>query len=78
MTKSRKIILCPLEELKVQPRGTLTINEVPLENTLDLQFKPGLYLQIQAFLNQEYGNLVSVDEQVDMCQIYKKIELGQC
>ena len=50
MTRRRRLILRPLESLSVQEKGRFEINAVSLDDSLDREFKPGLYRQMQAFL----------------------------
>jgi len=50
-TPRRRLILQPMESLKVQLLGSFAIEDVPL-NDLDTRFKPGLYCQMQAFLSE--------------------------
>ncbi len=46
----RRLILQPMESLKVQELGSFAITDVPLDD-LDTRFKPGLYRQMQSFLS---------------------------
>lgn len=76
LTKKRKLILCPLEELHCQSRGSLSVDKIEIDDTLDRQFKPGLYLQTKAFLNGETDILLSLTQHVELCKTYQKIEEG--
>jgi len=49
-TSKRRLILQPMEALKVQELGSFAITDVPLDD-LDTRFKPGLYRQMKAFLS---------------------------
>lgn len=73
LTPKRKLILRPLEKLSVQNKGGLTIEEVPLGDKLDIDFKPGLYLQVKSFLNSR-SDLVTIQEQVESVKYYNLIE----
>ena len=48
-TAKGKYILCPLEKLFYQKKGSLDINEIKLNSKLDNSFKPGLFEQVKAF-----------------------------
>lgn len=76
LTKKRKLILSPLEELKSQKRGTIIVETVDIDDTLDKQFKPGVYLQTQAFLQEQGSQLLPLREHCAMCEIYQKMENG--
>lgn len=59
-TAKRRLILQPLEQLKVQKKGGFVIEEVALDDRLDREFKPGLYRQTQAFLTDRSDQLLSI------------------
>ena len=44
-----------------------------IDYTLDEKFKPGLYLQTKAFMENNYSNLCSIQEQNDTMLFYKKM-----
>ena len=76
LTKKRKLILCPLEELRCQMRGSLAVEKLEIDDTLDRKFKPGLYLQTKAFLDGGSDLLLTLREHVKMCELYKRMEDG--
>ncbi len=76
LTKKRKLLLCPLEELRSQLRGSLTAGKVEIDDELDQKFKPGLYLQTKTFLDGSCGSLLTLREHVKLCEFYQKIEAG--
>lgn len=76
LTKKRKLILCPLEELHCQFRGTFAIEKVEIDDALDRKFKPGLYLQTRAFLERDFEVLLPLHEHVKLCRFYRQIEEG--
>ena len=43
MTRQRRFIFRPLEKLQVQKLASVAIEELPLDDRLDKEFKPGLY-----------------------------------
>jgi len=51
LTKSHRLILRPLENLYIQKIGSLNYEEVILDDKLDHDFKPGLYKQVESFIN---------------------------
>lgn len=75
LTKENRYILKPLEQLFVQKRGSIELNEIELEDELDKTFKPGLYKQLEAYLNLP-EKLMKINQQVMMLQNYQKILSG--
>jgi predicted dehydrogenase len=73
LTKENRYILRPMESLSVQKRGTIQQNEVKINDELDQIYKPGLYLQIEAFLNKNVESLCSISEQLSLFSTYEKM-----
>ena len=74
LTKEHRLILCPIEKLKIQKRGSIAQElDESIDYTLDDQYKPGLYLQVENFLNNNTKNLCTIEEQDKMQSIYNKI-----
>ena len=51
LTSNCRLILRPLEKLQLQRIGSTAIEFIELDDELDCQFKPGLYREVDAFLN---------------------------
>lgn len=51
LTKKHRLILKPLEDLYIQKIGSLISEKVIFDDSLDHKFKPGLYKQIESFIN---------------------------
>lgn len=73
MTRKRRLILQPIEELQVVKIGGTKVNKIELENDLDIRFKPGLYLQTKSFIEGEISNFCTLKEQVKNMKIYSEI-----
>jgi predicted dehydrogenase len=73
LTPKRKLILRPLEKLSVQNRDSLIVEDVFLNDKLDIDFKPGLYLQVKSFLNSK-ADLPTIQEQIENVKYYNLIE----
>ena len=73
ITKFHKFLLCPIEKLKIVKIGSVKVEEVPELNSLDLEYKPGLYNQVNSFITNKTDRLCSLKEQVDNWEFYKKI-----
>ncbi|EKD89906.1 MAG: hypothetical protein ACD_32C00113G0015 [uncultured bacterium] len=82
LTKNKRLILKPLEKLQVQKKGSFEISEVSLDNQVDIDFKPGLYKQVKAFLDSKQNYtakitlLCTIAEQAGNLNFYKKILEG--
>ena len=75
MTANHRLIFRPLEKLQVQQMKTTRIDFADADYTLDIDYKPGLYLETAAFLehNEDFKDLCSLDEQLSNLSIYQKI-----
>jgi hypothetical protein len=63
-----------MESLQMQLPRSVAINEVPLDDQLDKDFKPGLYLQTKNFLEEQYEDFCSIIEHEQLVdQTYNKI-----
>jgi len=73
LTRNNRLIFRPLEKLLVQKIGSVAIEEWPLDNKFDLDFKAGLYLQVRDFLSGNNDVLCGLDEQCNNLSVYKRI-----
>ena len=74
LTHNRKIYLKPLEGVLIQRKGLLDIEKHVFDNTLDVLYKPGLFRQVEAFLNNDNSRLINIKEHLEIAnQIYIKI-----
>lgn len=73
LTASNRYILCPMEELKVQQKGSVSIRNVNIDTEYDKNFKPGLYKQLEEFLSGDSYRLCTLSHQVKMFDIYNKM-----
>lgn len=75
LTKEHRLIFRPMEELVIQNRGSIEIENVEIDNQLDIDFKPGLYKQVEAFLsNEKDSRLATIDEQLKHMKFYEQID----
>ncbi|OGZ12728.1 MAG: hypothetical protein A3D67_02865 [Candidatus Lloydbacteria bacterium RIFCSPHIGHO2_02_FULL_51_22] len=75
MTPKSKLIFRPLEKLQIQKYGSMTVEDVPLDDALDQKYKPGLYRQTKAFVENKKG-LSTIEEQISHLVYYEKIKRG--
>lgn len=65
-TSKHRLYFKPMETLQIQNIGSVDINPVSLENDLDLKFKPGLHLQIQNFLRNDFSRFSTIQDQKEI------------
>lgn len=73
LTSSGKYFLQPMERLRFQPKGTLRVEDIDLDYSYDINFKPGLYVQTENFLNGKLTDFVSLNHQLLAISIYNEI-----
>lgn len=74
LTSKHRLIFRPLEKLQIQNIGSVAINMVEgLDYSLDEKFKPGFYLQVKNFIDGNYSDLCSLNEQTQHMSLYKKM-----
>jgi predicted dehydrogenase len=73
LTAKRRLILRPMEQLQVTPLGSVRIKVVESSDSLDKNYKPGLYRQTQAFLNADDRLFCTLSQQVKNVRIYSKM-----
>ncbi len=73
-TRRNRLIFKPLEKLQVQKLGSVEVNFAEgIDYTLDEKFKPGVFIQVRKFLDKDYKNLCTLQEQETSMRIYKKM-----
>lgn len=70
LTAKRRLILRPMEALQVQEHRSVAINPVEIDDQLDKDFKPGLYLQTKSFLESSYDEFSDIAEQHKLVKKY--------
>ncbi len=74
LTEKRRIYLRPLESISIQQKGSLAVLEHSFDNSLDKLYKPGLYLQIDAFLKGNCNHLQNIAEHIKCSKyVYSKM-----
>ncbi len=75
-TNKSKLILRPMEKLQVMHKGSVDIELMQLDEEdaqLDIQFKPGLYRQVEEFLTNETSSLCKLNEFKEQIKNYCSI-----
>lgn len=70
LTNSNRLIFRPLEKLQIQKNGSLAITFVDFDDTLDVEYKPGLFLQTQNFLNDNTNDFCTLMDQLNSMDLY--------
>jgi predicted dehydrogenase len=65
MTAKHRLYFKPMESLQIQNIGSVAVTPFEINDELDKKFKPGLYIQTKAFLENNFSSLCSIDEQVE-------------
>lgn len=62
-TALHRLYLKPMEQLQLQDKGSVKVYPLEIDDHLDKEFKPGFYLETQAFLNGDISRLCSIFDQ---------------
>ncbi len=73
MTRKSRLIFRPMEKLQIQEKGQFEITEVAIGNDLDLQFKPGIFRQLEAFLAGEFRELCTIASQAQKMELFQRM-----
>lgn len=74
LTDKRRIYLKPMESISVQEKGSVAVVEYKFDDTIDVEFKPGLKKQLDAYLNDDSEKLLSIKDHLNFTKdIYQKI-----
>lgn len=74
LTNKRRIYLKPLEKVAIQKKGTISLEEHDFDDSLDLEYKPGLYKQIEAFTEENNFSLINIYDHIYIAKnVYSKI-----
>lgn len=63
LTKKHRLYFKPMETLQIQNIGSVNVDSVEIDDHLDREFKPGLYLQTKAFLDGDFSRFCTIEQQ---------------
>lgn len=69
-TNKHRLYFKPMETLQIQEIGSVAINNVSIDDELDRKFKPGLYLQVKNFLDNDFSCFFTIRDQQQMIDNY--------
>jgi len=73
LTAKRRYIFRPMEQLHVQEIGSVAVTRVELDDALDTEFKPGLYLEVRNFLEGRLEGFCTIAEQSRRMNVYESM-----
>lgn len=73
MTRKRRFIFRPMEKLQITPIASTAVEMVDLDYSLDQDYKPGLFLQTQAFLAGDDRRFCSLAQQEKNLAVYGRM-----
>lgn len=73
LTSKHRLIFRPMEKLQIQEVGSIEQRFVDIDDSIDIEFKPGLFKQVEAFLSGDVEYLCPLSEQVAHAKLYKKM-----
>lgn len=74
LTKEHKFLFEPMEQLRIQNRGEIQVNQVEIDDEIDKTYKAGLYKEVEAFLNGNTKDLPDIHEQKQNAIVYQLME----
>ncbi|MBR3139405.1 MAG: Gfo/Idh/MocA family oxidoreductase [Methanobrevibacter sp.] len=75
LTNEHRLYFRPMEELAIQKKGSVNVENVEIDDKIDIDFKPGLYKQVEAFLlGKNDDRLITIEEQIKHLDFYEKID----
>jgi len=76
LTKEHRLYFKPMEKLQIQKIGSVAIEMVKIDDELDQKFKPGYFLEVKQFLNNDKTGFCMIEEQAKMVEFYNRILHG--
>ncbi len=77
MTDKHRIYLRPMEKVSIQELNSVMITELSIDDKLDIEYKPGIYLEVKDFLSDKPTNkLKTIKEQVESIKLYDEMLYG--
>lgn len=77
MTRKHRLVFRPMEKLQVQQLGSFTLEEVDIDDAIDKEYKPGIFRQVEAFINDPSDpRFLTISEQCKAMRVYRTIHEG--
>jgi len=78
LTVNNRLIFRPMESLQLMHKGSVKIEQVEIDDSLDKAFKPGLYEQVKRFIDECTDGFCTLAEQCEQWDIYCRIAGYRC
>lgn len=72
-TKKRRIVLRPLEEIKTINIGSIEEKKLEISNTIDTNFKPGIFRMVQSFVENKDDRFLTIGDQLSHMDLYNQM-----
>lgn len=77
LTTKHRLYFKPMEQLHIQEKNSVKVENVDIDDALDKKYKPGLYEEIYSFLyNPHDPRLTTIQNQLINWRCYERIENG--
>ncbi len=73
MTKKRRIVLRPLEEIKVINIGSIKEEKLEINNIIDTNYKPGIFKMVESFFENNDDRFCTICEQFSHMDLYNQM-----
>lgn len=74
LTKKRRIYLKPIEGLSIQNKGSILVEEYCFDDSIDKEYKPGVFVQVMEFFESNETKLQNIIEHIENSKyIYSQI-----
>ena len=77
LTKNHKFLFEPMEKLRMQDKGSVKVYDVDINDKLDNEYKPGIYLQTKSFIDGNTDDIPTIDEQLRHAEVYEMMERNE-
>ncbi|KHM52674.1 hypothetical protein NZ47_03470 [Anaerovibrio lipolyticus] len=74
LTQEHKFLFEPMEQLRVQNRGEIKVEQLDIDDEIDIKYKAGLYKEVEAFLTGNTEMLPDIHEQKRNAIVYQLME----
>lgn len=70
LTPRHRLYFKPMETLQIQEMNSVKVTLLEIDDKLDKEFKPGFFLQTQAFISGDYSRICTLEEQAENVKKY--------
>lgn len=79
LTSKHRLYFRPMEKLAIQEIGSVAVNEVKIDDSLDLEYKPGFYKEVESFIQEiDDGKKKTIQDQLRYMDYFEQIEGAGC